>query len=80
MDDIFSYLESRYNDGINYKLHYMTAREIYNVIKAAEAGEPGSDPQEYKDYRISVPEYDPSPDIAGASETLKGLIARTYRG
>lgn len=80
MDDIFKYLETRYNDGVNYKLHYCTAREIYNVIKAAEAGEAGADPQEYKNYKISAPGYNASPNIAGASEELKQLVARTYRG
>lgn len=80
MDEIFDYLENRYNDGINYKLHYFTARELYNVIKAVEAGESGTNPEEYKNYRISPPNYDSSPDISQASDTLKELISRTYKG
>ena len=37
-DVAFKYLEQKYNDGEKYLLHYVTAREMYNVIKAAEAG------------------------------------------
>ncbi len=33
------------------KLHYMTAREAYNLVKAAENGETG-DPEEYRDYAV----------------------------
>jgi hypothetical protein len=35
-------------------LHYMTAREAFNVVKAAEAGMTG-DPEEYRDYEIPKP-------------------------
>jgi hypothetical protein len=35
------HLESVYNDGKNYVLHYVTAREMYNIVKAAEAGKSG---------------------------------------
>jgi len=38
---IYSYLEARYNDGKNYVLHYATPWEMFNIIKAAEAGERG---------------------------------------
>ena len=37
MHDMLSYLETTYNDGSKYRLHYVTAREMYLVIKAAEA-------------------------------------------
>jgi len=50
-DDMFTYLESKYNDGKNYILHYVSAREAYNIVKAAEAGETG-DPNNYRDYLI----------------------------
>ncbi len=49
LDSMFVYLEEKYNDGKNYKLHYATAREMYNIIKAAEAGEKG-EPGEHRDY------------------------------
>ena len=48
---MFGYLEEKYNDGKDYKLHYVTAREMYNIVKAAEAGEPG-EPGEYRDYLL----------------------------
>ena len=35
-------------------LHYMTAREAYNVAKAAEAGLSGN-PEDYRDYKIPKP-------------------------
>jgi len=51
-DRMHTYLEERYNDGRNYKLHYVTAREMYNIVKAAEAGYSG-DPNQYRDFEIS---------------------------
>ena len=50
-DNMYDYLENRYNDGHNYKLHYVTAREAFNLIKAAEAGKCG-DPDLYRDFII----------------------------
>ena len=50
-DYMFTYLEAAYNDGVNCKLHYVTAREAYNIIKAAEEGKEG-DPNQYRDYCI----------------------------
>ena len=50
-DGMFSYLESRYNDGHKYVLHYVTAREAYNIAKAAEAGKSGN-PARYRDYAV----------------------------
>jgi hypothetical protein len=50
-DEMLYYLEKQYNDGVRYKLHYVTARECYNIIKAAEADE-GGEPGEYRDYII----------------------------
>jgi len=48
---LFEYLETKYNDGKSYKLHYVTARECYNIVKAAEAGEIGN-PNMFRDYLI----------------------------
>lgn len=50
-DRLFTYLETAYNDGERYVLHYVTAREAYNIVKAAEAGLAG-DPNDYRDYEI----------------------------
>jgi hypothetical protein len=51
---MYQYLESRYNDGVQYQLHYVTAREMYNMARAAEAGEQGN-PAQYRDYVIAPP-------------------------
>jgi hypothetical protein len=56
MDAAFDHLERRYNDGRHWKLHYVSARELYNIVKAAEAGEDG-DPGRYRDYIIPRPGY-----------------------
>ena len=36
-DIAFQYLEQNYNDGRKYLLHYVTAREMYNIVKAVES-------------------------------------------
>lgn len=51
IDEMFTYLETKYNDGKKYILHYVTAREMYNIIKAAEAGLKGN-PDKYRDFII----------------------------
>lgn len=53
MDDMFTYLESKYNKP-PYRLHYVTAREAYNIAKAAEAGFSGN-PNSYRDFQIKPP-------------------------
>jgi hypothetical protein len=50
-ENMYSHLESKYNDENKYLLHYVSAREMYNIIKAAEAGESGN-PNEFRDYLI----------------------------
>ena len=59
MDQAFSELETRYNDGTRWRLHYVSAREMYNIAKAAEAGMEG-DPGAYRDFQIARPTYTPS--------------------
>lgn len=54
MDRMFDYLESAYNDGTDYVLHYVSAREMYNIIRAAEDGRLGS-PNAYRDYHLRPP-------------------------
>jgi hypothetical protein len=44
-------LEHDYNDGRKYVLHYVTAREAYNVVMAAVDGHTGN-PVDYLDYVI----------------------------
>ena len=43
------YLEEHFNDGKRFKLHYVSPREAYNIVKAAEAGKDG-DPSQYRDF------------------------------
>lgn len=54
VDAMFSYLEDNYNDGERYVLHYVTARELYNIVKAAEAGHVGN-PDDYRDFVLRPP-------------------------
>lgn len=50
----------RYNDGTRWSLHYVTAREMYNVALAAMAGKTGT-PAAYFDFQL------PPPPIARAA-------------
>ncbi len=54
MQELHVHLKNKYNDGLSYRLHYVTAREMYNLIKAAEAGKAGN-PDDYRDF--SIPRY-----------------------
>ncbi|MDJ0656326.1 MAG: hypothetical protein QNJ40_19350 [Xanthomonadales bacterium] len=56
VDQMHSYLESRYNDGQDYCLHYVNAREMYNIVKAAESGKTGN-PAQYRDFLLARPEF-----------------------
>jgi len=47
-------LNEQFNDGERFRLHYVTAREAYNIAKAAENGEGGS-PSDWLDYRVKPP-------------------------
>jgi hypothetical protein len=53
-DETLDYLERNYNDGRKYVLHYVTAREAYNIAMAAVDGRSGN-PANYLDY--VVPPY-----------------------
>jgi hypothetical protein len=52
-------LTTRYNDGQRWRLHYVTAREMYNVAIAAMDGRTGN-PDSYRDYVL------PPPPVAAA--------------
>jgi len=54
MQELHRGLAEHYNDGSSYRLHYVTAREMYNIIKAAERGLPGN-PGTYRDLEILPP-------------------------
>jgi len=53
-------LTTRYNDGERFRLHYVTAREMFNIAMAAMDGRDG-DPGAWRDYRL------PPPPVAGPS-------------
>jgi hypothetical protein len=50
------HLETAYNDGSRHVLHYVTAREMYNIIKAAEAGKSGN-PNDWRDFELPPPPH-----------------------
>lgn len=52
-DRTFSYLEEKYGSD-SYRLHYVTSREAYNIVRAAEDGKTG-DPDLYRNYEIKEP-------------------------
>ncbi len=52
-DAMFARLEERYGKGA-YRLHYVTAREAYNIVRAAEDGRAG-DPDNFRDYEVTPP-------------------------
>lgn len=52
-DSMYTYLEKQYGRG-DYRLHYVTAREAFNIVRAAEAGLTG-DPDLYRNYMIKEP-------------------------
>jgi len=54
VDAMFRELEDHYNDGENFVLHYVSTREMYNIIKAAEAGKKGN-PNDFRDYILPPP-------------------------
>lgn len=47
-------MQEMFNSTKDWKLHYVSAREMVNIIRAAEAGKTGN-PGKYRDYEISVP-------------------------
>ncbi|MGF1547050.1 MAG: hypothetical protein ACFCUG_06965 [Thiotrichales bacterium] len=55
-ESLWRYLETHFNDGERYALHYVSAREMFNLIKAAEAGKSG-DPNAYRDYIVQRGSY-----------------------
>ncbi|MBN1503770.1 MAG: hypothetical protein JW952_01775 [Candidatus Eisenbacteria bacterium] len=52
-DAMFGRLEEHYGRD-RYRLHYVTAREAYNLVRAAEDGLRG-DPDIYRDYEVTPP-------------------------
>jgi hypothetical protein len=55
MQRVWAELENRFK-GPRCRLHYVTAREVYNIIKAAEAGLDGN-PAEFRGFDIAPPAH-----------------------
>ena len=53
-NELYSFLSNQIAHG-KFHLHFVTAREAFNIAKAAGAGEIGEDPMEYFDYQIAPP-------------------------
>jgi len=51
MERFYEEINGRFNDGRRYRLHYVTAREMANLVRAAQAGERG-DPNQFRDYEL----------------------------
>ena len=78
---IFKQLEANYNDGTNFRLHYVTARELYNVVRAIEDRNSQSPSiLSALNYEVSKPKYELNWRQEEASPELQSLIAQTYRG
>jgi hypothetical protein len=54
MEELHEELAKKYADGRAWQLHYVTAREMYNVARAAMDGKSGS-PSDFFDYEIPPP-------------------------
>lgn len=65
MASLHKYLAERYNTGTHHRLHYVTAREMVNIVHAAEAGETGN-AGNYRNYR-----YPPPPAAEGGAQPLE---------
>lgn len=65
--EMYEELERQFRDRPGYRLHYVSAREMYNIARAAEAGEVGN-PNEYRDYVFRTPQF-------RVSESARGLSA-----
>ena len=53
LDELFTEVEARFKCESS-RLHYVTAREAYNIVKAAEDGRTGN-PDDYRDYIVKRP-------------------------
>lgn len=61
---LYHYLETNYNDGRRYQLHYMAAWDLYNVVKAAEHGLKGN-PSEYRGFLSKLRQSPNKPPSTG---------------
>lgn len=52
MAEFHELITTHFNDGVRYRLHYATAREMFNIAKAAEDGRSGNAGR-YRDYLLA---------------------------
>jgi hypothetical protein len=52
MREFHERIAEEFNDGTRYALHYVTSRELANIIRAAEAGKSGN-PGQYRDFEFA---------------------------
>jgi hypothetical protein len=76
---MFEHLQSAYNDGERYRLHYVSAREMYNIARAAEAGHSG-DPGLFRDFIVARPSYAARPDASDAADPGLAVPSRQRAG
>jgi hypothetical protein len=55
MSELHHAIGQAFNDSRRYRLHYVTTREMVNIVRAAEAGEAGN-PGDYRDYLLPRPQ------------------------
>lgn len=53
MAEFYQHLSDYYNDGKNFRLHYVTARECVNIVLAAQDGVEGN-PGLFRNYRLKT--------------------------
>jgi hypothetical protein len=56
MEDGYRYIEKKYMKEMDWGVHYVSAREMYNIVKAAEAGKTG-DPGQFRDFILPKPKF-----------------------
>ena len=67
---LHEHLRRWFNDGVRCRLHYVTAREMYNIVKAAERGLAG-DPGTYRDLEIGPPPLQLAAGLAIQEKALR---------
>ncbi len=80
-ENLLQFLDEGYNDGSRYKVHYVTARELYNIVRAIEdEAFTADDPLAARDYEVQPPVYNTAWTQAEASPHLQALVYNTYKG
>jgi hypothetical protein len=65
--EMYEYIDAEYIKRKGWKVHYVSAREMYNIAKAAEAGKTG-DPNQYRNYILQRPSFSPNSQDSGSQQ------------